>query len=338
MHYIRRPSWWLPESAAAPETVFWNRRAFLKAGAGAAALGAVGLPANDAEAQLNLLFGCYGDVEGLDTKAFDPKPATNAAYADAGRPPTPEEVNGANNNFYEFLPGRAGRVDCLAKKLPTEKWEVVLDGEVEAPVTLGMEEILAQMPLEERVVRHRCVEAWSMVAPWIGFPIAALMDKAKPLSSAKYVRFESFDLPKIAPGQKNRSQPWPYIEGLTIEEAAHPLAFMVVGAYGKILPAQFGAPIRMHVPWKYGFKHNKSITRITFTSKRPVSYWEEVQGFEYGFWANVNPGVPHRRWSQASERDIATGRRIPTQIYNGYGEEVAGLYADKRRLGDALFR
>ena len=338
MHYSRRPSWWLPDSAAAPEHIFWNRRAFLRGGAGAAAIVATGLGGGEANAQLSAFFGCLGDVEGLDTRAFDPKPALNPAYANAGRPATPEQINGANNNFYEFLPGRAGRVDCLAKALPTEKWEVILDGEVEAPVTLGMEDILSQMPLEERVVRHRCVEAWSMVAPWVGFPISALMEKAKPLSSAKYLRFESFHKPEIAPGQRSQRRYWPYVEGLTIEEAAHPLAFMVVGAYGKILPKQFGAPIRLHVPWKYGFKHGKSIVKISFTREQPVSYWETLQGREYGFWANVNPEVSHPRWSQATERDIATGRRIPTQIYNGYGEEVASLYADKLLFGDRLFR
>lgn len=335
MHYLRRPRWRLPESAATPERVFWNRRAFMKAGAGAAAIGAAGLGAGEARAQFGWLFGS-SEVVGLDTEPFDPKPATNPAFADAGRAVTDEKLNGAYNNFYEFNPA-SKQIFEAAQALPTEGWEVVLDGEVEETKTLGMEEILSQMPLEERVVRHRCVEAWAMVAPWIGFPLSALMEKAKPLSSAKYVRFESFYKPEIARGQRNRLQPWPYVEGLTIEEAANPLSFMVVGAYGKILPKQFGAPIRLHTPWKYGFKHNKSITRISFTKERPVSYWEQLQGSEYGFWANVNPKVSHPRWSQASERVLGTNERVPTQLYNGYAEEVASLYSGMSDLGDALF-
>lgn len=177
-----------------------------------------------------------------------------------------------------------------------------------------------------------------MVVPWIGFKLSDLLSAAAPLSSAKYVRFESFKNPSVAPGQRAGYYPWPYIEGLTIDEAAHELSFMVVGAYGKVLPKQFGAPIRLHTPWKYGFKSNKSITRITLTDERPLSFWEQVLGEEYGFWANVNPAVPHRRWSQATERVLGTDDRIPTEIYNGYGAQVAGLYADKQDLGDRLFR
>lgn len=337
MHYFRRERWRLPESAATPEHIFWNRRAFMRAGAGAATLGAAVGAAGPANAQLGWLFGDSAPV-GLDTKPFDPKPATNPAYADAGRPVTDLQLSGAVNNFYEFS-SRTKNISRQAQALPTDAWTVKLDGEVENPVTLGIEEILAQMPLEERVIRHRCVETWAMVAPWIGFPISALMEKAKPLSSAKFVRFESFLKPEVAAGQSgNPLAPWPYVEGLTIEEAANPLAFMVVGAYGKILPKQFGAPIRMHAPWKYGFKSNKSITRISFTSERPVGYWEQLQAREYGFWANVNPEVSHPRWSQASETMLGSNERIPTQIYNGYGEEVAHLYADKQELGAALYR
>lgn len=340
MHYLRRPTWRLPETAATPEHVFWNRRRFLKLGAGAMAVGAVSAcgDAGDAGAALADSGGAKeGDLAyyGLDTELFSPRPAMNPLYADAGRPITDEITNGSYNNFYEFASHK--RIFDKAQALPTDAWTVVVDGLVENEKTYDVDDLLARMPMEERVVRHRCVEAWSMVAPWIGFPLSALLNEARPLSAATYVRFESFKNPSVAPGQNNTLYPWPYIEGLTIDEAAHELNFMVMGAYGKLLPKQFGAPIRLHTPWKYGFKHNKSVTRITLTDKRPVSFWEELQGNEYGFWANVNPDVPHRRWSQATERVLGTDERVPTQLYNGYGEQVAALYADKTGLGDALF-
>jgi len=179
-----------------------------------------------------------------------------------------------------------------------------------------------------------------MVIPWVCFPLAELVKLAEPLSSAKYVRFETFLDPKIAIGQRQSWYPWAYTEGLTIEEATNPIALMVVGAYGKGLAKQFGAPMRLHVPWKYGFKSAKSISRITFTEERPVSFWEEINKAEYGFWANVNPEVDHPRWSQASERVIGANERIPTLKYNGYGEEVASLYSDAlaEEEGDRLWR
>lgn len=177
-----------------------------------------------------------------------------------------------------------------------------------------------------------------MVAPWIGFPLAALLDLAKPQAGAKYVRFETFLDKSVAPGQRQPWHPWPYVEGLTMAEAAHPLAFMVTGAYGKVLHKQFGAPVRLHLPWKYGFKSIKSIRRISFVAERPISFWEELQAREYGFWANVNPAVAHPRWSQASERVLGTDERVPTEIFNGYGAEVASLYAGMEGLGDALYR
>ena len=192
------------------------------------------------------------------------------------------------------------------------------------------------MPLEERVYRLRCVEAWSMVVPWSGFPLSALVKLAEPLSTAKYVRMETFMDPDNAKGQKQHWYPWPYIEGLSIEEAMNDLAFIATGIYGKPMPRQNGAPLRLAVPWKYGFKSTKSIVRLTFTSERPVSFWEELQASEYGFWANVNPEVPHARWSQSSEQPLGGGgKRIPTLLYNGYGEQVADLY--KGMQGERLF-
>ncbi|MEM9726100.1 MAG: protein-methionine-sulfoxide reductase catalytic subunit MsrP [Pseudomonadota bacterium] len=340
MNYLRRPRWRLPESAVTPEAAFWNRRMLMRAGLGAAAATVVAgcgeEGGGEANAQISGLFG-GGDVVGLDTPQITPAPPLNPTYADAGRPVTDEEVNGSYNNFYEF-DGGSKRIFRAAQALDTDGWTVECDGLVERPQTIGMEDLLSQMPLEERIYRHRCVERWAMVAPWIGFQLSALMDRVSPLSGAKYVRFESFYKPEIAPGQRNPLYPWPYVEGLTLQEAAHPLTFIVVGAYGKILPKQFGAPIRLHTPWKYGFKCNKSIIKITFTDQRPIGLWEELQSREYGFWANVNPDVAHPRWSQAVEEMLGTGERVPTQIYNGYGEEVADLYAGMGDLGDALFR
>jgi sulfoxide reductase catalytic subunit YedY len=195
------------------------------------------------------------------------------------------------------------------------------------------------MPIEERVIRHRCVEAWSMVTPWIGFPLAALVAEAKPLGSAKFLRFETFLDSDVARGQRQHWYPWPYVEGLTMAEATNELAFMVVGAYGRVLHKQFGAPIRLHTPWKYGFKSIKSITRISFVEEQPVSFWEELQAKEYGFWANVNPEVAHPRWSQATEEVLGTGERVPTQLFNGYGAQVASLYTGmEAQLGDRLWR
>jgi sulfoxide reductase catalytic subunit YedY len=197
---------------------------------------------------------------------------------------------------------------------------------VETPQEIGIDDLIRKMPLEERLYRHRCVEAWSMAIAWSGFPFAKLVELAKPLSAAKYVRMETFLDPSVAVGQKQSWLPWPYIEGLTIAEATNELAFLVTGAYGKPVSKVQGAPLRLAVPWKYGFKSIKSIVRFSFTDQRPKSYWEALQASEYGFWANVNPGVPHPRWSQATEELIGRNERRPRLIFNGYGEYVADLY------------
>jgi methionine sulfoxide reductase catalytic subunit len=197
---------------------------------------------------------------------------------------------------------------------------------VAKPMTLDIDDLLKRVTLEERLYRHRCVEAWSMAVPWTGFPLKALLDIAQPLGSAKYVRFETFQNPKVASGQKQFWYPWPYIEGITMAEANNELAFVVTGMYGKPVPKQDGAPLRLALPWKYGFKSIKSIVRISFTDKQPVTFWQTVQGEEYGFWANVNPEVPHPRWSQATERVLGSDERVPTLKWNGYGEYVAHLY------------
>jgi sulfoxide reductase catalytic subunit YedY len=193
---------------------------------------------------------------------------------------------------------------------------------------IGLDDLIRQMPMEERLYRHRCVEAWGMAIPWSGFPLAKLVELAKPLSSAKYLVMKTFLDSSVASGQRQTWYPWPYTEGLTIAEASNELAFLATGAYGKPMPKQHGAPLRLAVPWKYGFKSIKSINHFSFSDKRPQSFWEALQASEYGFWANVNPQVPHPRWSQATEEDIATKERRPTLLFNGYGEYVAHLYKD----------
>ena len=314
---IRKPrSWEMPERLATSEHVFFNRRQFLAAaGAGAATIAIAGCnPSADAAS----------DADPTIDPTADLYPATrNDAYT-IERPITPEFLNLKYNNFYEF--GSHKSIARLAQRLPIRPWDVVIDGLVEQERTIGFDELVRAMPLEERLYRHRCVEAWSMTIAWAGFPMSKLVEFARPLSSAKYVRMETFENPEVAPGQRASWYPWPYVEGVTMSEATNELAFLVTGAYGKPLAKQFGAPLRLALPWKYGFKSIKSIVRFEFTAERPVSFWEEVQAAEYGFWANVNPEVPHPRWSQASERDLETGERIPTRLFNGYADEVAHLY------------
>jgi sulfoxide reductase catalytic subunit YedY len=248
------------------------------------------------------------------------------------RPVTDEKINGNYNNFYEY--GSSKTIASAAQMLRLRPWTVKIDGMVDKPFEIGVDDLIAKMPVEERLYRHRCVEAWSMAIPWTGFALAKLVEMAKPLSSAKYLQMETFKDPSMAPGQKQSWYPWPYTEGLTIPEATNDLAFIAIGAYGHPMPKQHGAPLRLAVPWKYGFKSVKSIVRFTFTDKRPSTFWEALQSSEYGFWANVNPQVPHPRWSQSSEELIGTGERRPTLLFNGYGEQVADLYKgmDKEAL------
>ena len=208
---------------------------------------------------------------------------------------------------------------------------------MEKPLTLGIDDLLKQVTLEERIYRHRCVEAWAMVVPWTGFPLSKLVEMAKPTANAKYVRFETFNNPAVASGQAPGlfgAYPWPYVEGLTMAEATNDLAFMVTGAYGKPVAKSMGAPLRLHLPWKYGFKSIKAIVKVSFVAERPQSFWEQLGPSEYGFWANVNPEVSHPRWSQAQEEILGSGEMVPTKLFNGYGEFVAPLYAglEKEKL------
>jgi sulfoxide reductase catalytic subunit YedY len=257
----------------------------------------------------------------------------NAAFV-LDRPITAEALTSKYNNFFEF--GSHKQISGAAQALPIRPWEITLDGEVETPITLGIDDILAKFPLEERLYRHRCVETWAMAVPWTGFPMSKLLALAKPKLGTRYVLMTSFQNAAVAGGQRQFWYPWPYTEGLTLAEANHDLAFLVTGVYGKPLARQFGAPLRLACPWKYGFKSIKSITRFTFTSQRPVSFWEKVASAEYGFWANVNPELAHPRWSQANERVLGESGSRPTQMFNGYGAQVASLYAGIE--GESLWR
>ena len=257
-------------------------------------------------------------------------PALRNASYDAGRPLTPERAAGSKNNFYEFLPGGAGEVWPRAKDFHPRPWMVSIAGEVEQEREVDLDDVAQAAPLEEREYRFRCVERWSMTVPWTGLPLAAFVKWCKPLATAKYVRFVSFEDAAVAPGQKKKNYPWPYYEGLSIEEATNPLALLVTGIYGHGLPAQHGAPLRVIVPWKYGYKSPKSIVRVEFTREQPHTFWSDLNPKEYPFESNVDPARPHPRWSQAIEWDLATEEKRPTQPFNGYGEQVAKLYRPGR--------
>ena len=319
MHVIRRRGWEIPERLATPEHLFIDRRALLAA-AGAATL------------SLSLKPALAQWASDIPDPSSDLYPAKRNETFTLDRPVTDEKINTSYNNFYEF--GSSKNVIKPAQRLKLRPWTIKIDGMVERPQEIAIDDLIRKMPLEERLYRHRCVEAWSMAIPWTGFPLAKLLQLAGPLSSAKYLRMETFLDPSIAPGQRQTWYPWPYVEGLTIAEASNDLAFLVTGAYGKPVSKQQGAPLRLAVPWKYGFKSIKSIARFSFTDQRPKSYWEALQSSEYGFWANVNPAVAHPRWSQASEELIGLNERRPTLLFNGYGEFVADLYKglEKERL------
>ena len=230
------------------------------------------------------------------------------------------------NNFFEF--GTTKQIWKQAQKLNIDNWLIKISENNMPDRNIYLEDIIKKIDLEERVYKFRCVEAWSMIVPWQGFELSKLINILKPRLDTKYVEFQTFYRPKEANNQKQNWYPWPYKEIITIEEAMHPLAFIATGVYGEPLPKQNGAPIRLVLPWKYGFKSIKSIVKIKFSNTRTKSFWETIAPKEYGFWANVNPKVPHRRWSQEYEKDIESGNKYPTQLFNGYGEWVASLYGD----------
>src|SRR5579875_16279 len=313
----RRPGWAMKEQGATPEAVFAERRRLVKA----IAAGPILAPA--------ILAALAGRAD-----AFTPEPDPSAGLYPFKRNPrytldraiTPEEDVETYNNYYEF--GSQKDIWRAAQAVKLRPWTIKIDGMVAKPKTVDIDTLLKQMPLEERLYRHRCVEAWSIAVPWSGFALKSFVDFAEPLSSAQYIVFQTFQDPGIAPGQREFWYPWPYIEGLTMAEATNELAFIATGLYGKPMLKQNGAPLRLVVPWKYGFKSAKAFIRVSFTDKRPKTFWETIDSHEYGFWANVNPQVPHPRWSQAMERVIGTNERVPTQIFNGYGAYVADIYKD----------
>jgi len=324
MPAIRIPrAWEIPESQVTDEAFYLGRRWFLKA-AGMAGLGAIAAAS-----------GCSGAASqqgSLPASVVIPAawkglyPARRSDRHRLDRPLTDEAVAARYNNFYEFTTDKE-LVGKISEKFPFHPWQVEVTGMVRKPKTYDIDELVKALPLEERLYRHRCVEAWAMAVPWTGFPFKVLIDRVEPLSSARYVRLVSFMKPELAPGQALQSwYPWPYYEGLTMAEATNELAMLATGIYGHPLPMQHGAPIRLVTPWKYGFKSIKSIVKIEFVDKQPPNFWNDVAPTEYDFFANVNPAIPHPRWSQATERLIDTGERVPTQLYNGYGEQVAHLY------------
>ena len=330
MSFIHIPkSWQLPARRVTPEAAYWNRRHFTKmlvgAGIGASAVSLLPAcrqkPTMDADLRQTL---------GQSLNGVKPNPT----FQDAGRAVTEQQYASSYNNFYEF--GGTKEIWPEAQKLPTDPWTVEVGGLVKNPQTYDLDDLTNRFPLEERIYRFRCVEAWAMVVPWIGFPMRALMAEVEPTSDAKFVSFTSFYDSEVMPGPAlgfARDLPWPYVEALTLEEMANELAFFAVGIYGRTLPKQHGAPIRMVVPWKYGFKGGKSIVKIEFTREQPATYWNTLSPNEYGFEANVNPNVPHPRWSQQTEKIVGSNtnpfdwERQPTIIYNGYGDDVADLYA-----------
>lgn len=299
----------IPSSEITPKDVYLSRRDFMKA-AGIAGAGA-------------LLAACAPSAhEAASTAA----PAQTSAKTDElGDSLTSYEDVTNYNNYYEFSANKEA-VARLAQGFQTRPWDVEVTGLVNRPKTYAIEDLLKKFPAEERVYRLRCVEAWSMVIPWLGFPLAKLLAEAEPRSDAKFVRFVSVHRPEEMPGQNSPFYDWPYQEGLRLDEAMHDLTLLATGLYGEPLPNQNGAPLRLVVPWKYGFKSIKGIVKIELTDKQPNTFWNTASPREYGFYSNVNPNVPHPRWSQATERRIGELGRRPTLMFNGYEEQVAHLY------------
>jgi methionine sulfoxide reductase catalytic subunit len=307
-------------SEITPEHLYLSRRQFLR-GAGALAAGSLLLAACSPSALRSLATATPAAPVGSD----QPAAAAGAQTDELGAPWTSLDAVAGYNNYYEFSTDKE-TVAPLSKSFVTAPWTVAVGGLVNKPKTYGVEDLLAKFTQEQRVYRLRCVEAWSMVIPWQGFPLASLLREVEPLSTAKYVRFETLYDPKRMPGQNSTWYKWPYAEGLRLDEAMHPLTILSTGLYGKTLLPQNGAPIRLVAPWKYGFKSIKAIVKIDLMEEQPVSLWMAAAPNEYGFYSNVNPDVPHPRWSQATERRIGELSRRRTLPFNGYAEEVANLY------------
>ena len=313
MNIIKKPSWQISENEVTDETLFQRRREFLKLGAATVVLTSTVLE----------------KLSALEMDMRQPLRFKKSSFGKDLRLNSFEQVS-HYNNFYEFSLNKKDPAR-LAHTLKPNPWDIEIKGEVEKPFTISLEKILSSYPLEERIYRFRCVEAWSMVVPWIGFPLSHIIKLAKPTSKAKYVKFTTLLDPKQFPDQAKGmlgNIPYPYVEGLRMDEAMNDLTILSVGMYGKTLAKQNGAPIRVIVPWKYGFKSIKSIVNIEFVEKQPINTWKGINPKEYGFYANVNPNVDHPRWSQARERKLGSFFKQKTLMFNGYEKEVASMYKD----------
>jgi methionine sulfoxide reductase catalytic subunit len=310
MNIIKRKDWQISENEVTPKELFEKRRNFLKLGAASiVSSGAImELLAKDELPKVTLDFIKDKNKDNLKLNTF-------------------EQIT-SHNNFYEFTTNQSGVKD-IAHTLNTDNWTVTIDGLVENPMKVNLDDLVKMFTMEERIYRFRCVEGWSMVVPWNGFTLSSLVKKVKPLSSAKYIRFETLVDPEVFPDQKRGKFgviDYPYIEGLRMDEAMNDLSFLATGLYGDLMPKQNGAPIRLVVPWKYGFKSIKSIVKISFVEKEPLNTWQKENPREYGFYANVNPNVDHPRWSQKKERVLGSFFKQDTLMFNGYEKEVASLY------------
>ena len=305
MYIKKKKSWEVSESSVTDESYFRNRRSLISS---------LGKSALMLSLYPSFSLASYHTTNKLNEKYFLPLPYTS------------EKLATTYTNFYEF--GSSKNIWRRASKLKVDNWSIKIDGLVKKKKTFDIDKLKKLIGLEERIYRFRCVEGWAMVVPWLGFPVNKILEIVDPDKDANYVRFETFYDPKIAPGQKQSWYPWPYVEGITLEEAKNDLAFFATGIYGKDIPNQNGAPFRLVLPWKYGFKSIKSIVKITFTKEKPIGLWEKLAPKEYGFWANVNPNVPHPRWSQSKEQLLGTNEFQKTKIYNGYEKDVSYLYSN----------
>jgi sulfoxide reductase catalytic subunit YedY len=336
---ILPPSWRIPDREATPESAYFNRRAFLRsAGAGIAAVGLGACGSEFTPAELDddpgELASCDGDItHPLQPICASPNmdlypAALNESYV-IGESLTDRLFAAKISNYYEFIgnPGDINLVWPFTGPFQVWPWTVEVTGLAENTGTFDIADLEREFGLEERLYRHRCVEAWSIRVPWTGYPLAKLIQKFRPLSSANYVRFVSFNRPEEAIGQRSQENyPWPFFEGLRMDEALNELAFVVTGVYGEPLPKQHGAPWRLAIPWKYGFKSPKAMVRIEFMSEQPPTFWTALEPTEYGFYSNVNPLVAHPRWSQEKEIPLGTTTLVTTRLFNGYGSFVSDLY------------
>ena len=316
---IRKPSD-IPSSEITSKKNYLNRRKFITGAAAAGAALAGGLDLR------NLL---EDDSAAVHADGPNLAGVVKSQFSTTEKPTLFKDITNYNN-YYEFSTDKY-EPNGLSKNFRTRPWALKIDGLVSKPLTLDIDTVMRLAPLEERIYRHRCVEGWSMIIPWVGFPLSALINRAAPLSKAKYVAFETIYAPDQMPNQKRRDVLlWPYVEGLRMDEAMHPLTIIAVGLYGEILPNVDGAPLRTVIPWKYGFKGTKAIVKISFTGSEPPTAWNRMAADEYGFYSNVNPNKDHPRWSQKTERRIGDGFFAPkrsTLMFNGYGDQVASLYA-----------